>query len=203
MFAHKQQILVIHGADSFATYEEYIEFLRNFPVTLEYIRSGKKNWKSKLQEQLGEKCEVLLPSMPNKSNAKYLEWKIWFEKYIPLLEDGVILVGHSMGGVFLAKYLSEVIAPITIRATFLIAAPFDKDDGRSLVEFNVTTPLTKLEGQGGQIFLYHSKDDSVVDFSEFEKYQAALPGAHVRIFKDRDHFACEELPEILEDIRSL
>ena len=47
-----------------------------------------------------------------RTNARYEEWKIWFERMIPFLNDNVILVGHSLGGIFFVKYLSENLLPI-------------------------------------------------------------------------------------------
>src|SRR4051812_10882369 len=102
----KKQVVVIHGGDTFGTYEEYIAFLKDFAIdSLEYFM--KMGWKDTLQESLGGAYQVILPKMPNKINAKYVEWKVWFEKLLPLLNNEIILIGHSLGGTFLAKYLSE------------------------------------------------------------------------------------------------
>lgn len=195
-----KQVLVIHGGDAFATYEEYIEFLNDCSVDLTDGR--KRGWKARLIEVLGPDFEVTLPKMPNAQNAKYAEWKLWFEKYIPLLDDEVMLVGHSFGGSFLAKYLSEESFPKKIRATFLIAAPYDHDSEREVVEFVLPESLALLERQGGKIHLYHSTDDPVVDFSELQKYIDAFPKAVVKTFDDRGHFNQETFPEIVEDIKA-
>lgn len=197
----KQQVVVIHGADSFPTYEKYLEALREYEVDLADL--SRRGWKDTLGEKLGEEYKVLYLKMPNKQNAKYLEWKIWFEKWVPLLRDGAILVGHSMGGVFLAKYLSEESFPKSIRATFLVAAPFNDEAGRPLVEFTLPVSLESFERQGGQIYIYHSEDDRVVAFSETEKYKETLPSATLRVFEDRGHFNAEELPELVSEIQSL
>ena len=101
----KQQVFVIHGGTAFDTYEEYISYLQKKEVSLEKLLG--RDWKLNLQDNLGSDYEVFLPKMPNAQNAVYKEWCIWFEKFLPLLDDGVILVGHSLGAVFLAKYLSE------------------------------------------------------------------------------------------------
>jgi predicted alpha/beta-fold hydrolase len=47
--------------------------------------------------------------MPNKLNARYHEWKIFFEGILSKLdrEDEITLVGGSLGGCFLLKYFSE------------------------------------------------------------------------------------------------
>lgn len=198
----KRQIIVIDGGDTFNTYKEYLSFLKGFKIDFE--RTKRKNWKETLTEKLGKKFEVILPRMPNKMNARYSEWKIWFEKFIPFLEDEVVLMGHSLGGTFLTKYLSSTEFPKNIRATFLISAPYDdKDSGESLVDFALPESLNGLKRQGGKVFLYHSEDDPIVPFADFRKYTKELPDARTRVFKERGHFFQEEFPELFEDIQSL
>ncbi len=196
------QIFAIHGGNAFLTYEEYLSHLRTMELTKERLQ-GWRDWKAHLNRDLGEGYEVFTPSMPSSRNAKYLEWKIWFEKMFPFMEDGVVLIGHSLGGLFLAKFLSEEAGPERIGATLLVAPPHSSDGGRPIVEFTLPASLENLSRQGGKIFLYHSKDDPVVEFGELAKYQAALPQATTRVFEDRGHFNQEQFPEILEDIRSL
>ena len=192
-----KQLVFIHGGETFNTYEEYLEALRSW--TYDSKRDAAKRWRDTLADGLGSDWEVLLPTMPSKFNAKYIEWKIWFEKVIPYLEDGAILVGHSLGGSFLVKYLSEEQLPKKISATFLVATPYDK----SLPEFPVPDSLAQFEQQAGKMFLYHSEDDFVVPFKELAEFQKALPTASVRTFTDRGHFLQSEFPEIIQDILSV
>lgn len=197
----KQQVVVIHGGDSYATYDEFITNLVKTAVSLEWLAF--KGWKSDLADVLGEAYEIIKPSMPNPLYAHYREWKIWFEKYLPFLQPDVILIGHSLGGSFLAKYLSEESFPVSVKATFLVAPPFDQDGDRTLVEFDQTTSLDGLRAQGGKLFLYHSADDDIVPVAEQEKYEALLPQATVRRFTDRGHFNQAEFPELVADIRAV
>ena len=142
----KRQIIAIHGGDAFPTYKEYLESLRNHEINFENLNT--KGWKRSLGKTLGENYGVVLPEMPNSYNAKYIELCIWFEKFFSIIKDDVILVGHSMGGSFLAKYLSENDFPQKIRATFLVAAPYNMDEGRELVEFCAPDSLERLVRQG-------------------------------------------------------
>ena len=199
--SQKRQVIAIHGGDAFATYEEYIAFLK--ARTIDFDRGQRKGWKSNLQESLGDRFEVILPRMPNANDAKYEEWRIWFEKYIPYMRDGLVLVGHSLGGIFLAKYLSEHTLPVRIAATFLVAAPYDLDGERAIVEFTLPDSLEKFEAQAGKTYLFQSSDDRVVDFGELAKYQAALSSAEPVVFADRGHFDQESLPELAERIQAL
>ena len=71
--------------------------------------------------------------MPLKEDAKYEDWKIYFERYIPFLRNDCILVGSSLGAMFLAKYLSENKFPKKILATFLVCPPFDGTLSRTIL----------------------------------------------------------------------
>lgn len=198
-----KQIIVIHGGTTFDTHENYISYLKNKEISLEKLKL-RKYWRDTLPEKMGNDVEVLLPQMPNNTNARYEEWKIWFERMMPFFSEHIILVGHSLGGIFLAKYLSENTIPRTITATILIAAPFDDENiEESLIDFALPVSLEKFVKQSKNIFLIHSKDDPVVPFDQLRKYQQALPNAKEIVFNDREHFNQEVFPEIIDLIKSL
>jgi len=198
----KKQVIFIHGGSTFKSYREYLSHLKSIKIDLDRYRKTK--WSDSLNIGLGNEFDVLLPKMPNPSNAKYGEWKIIFNKISKLLEKNVILIGHSLGAIFLAKYLSENKFPKKILATLLISPPHD-DDGmeESLGDFILPKSLNKLNNQGGKIFIYQSKDDPVVPYSHLEKYKKALPNAIIRGFKKRGHFNQPKFPELIKDIRKL
>lgn len=199
----KKQVVLIHGGDTWETYEQYLEYLKNREIDFEKHGLRKDDWQGNLGERLGDNYQVIRPEMPSKRNAKYLEWKIWFEKFFPFLNDEVILVGSSLGGTFLAKYLAENQFPKKIKAIFLVAACFDDLPEEPLLDFNLPGNLKKIADQSEKVILYHSKDDNVVPFPHLAKFQQALPKATVRIFEDRKHFNQEELPELIQDIKNL
>lgn len=196
-----KQVIVIHGGDAFASYEEYFASLE--ALEIDDPRERGRGWKSLLGEHLGAEYEIIAPRMPNAFNAKYAEWKLWFEKHLKFIDSEVILVGHSLGASFLAKYLSEEKFPKKIVGTFLVSGPFSVDEDRQLVEFVPPASLKLLEEQGGKIFLYHSKDDDVVDFGELAKYRAALPTATVRELDGYGHGFGDSFPELIADIKSV
>lgn len=196
-----QQVCVVHGGNAFNSYEEYLGDLRNTVVDLE--RNSGKGWKSMLAERLGPAFQVISPAMPCKQNAKYQEWVIWFEKYLPFLQDGVIFVGHSLGGIFFAKYLSEQKVPLKIKATLLVAAPYNTKDEHPLADFILTESLAGLKEQGGEIVLYHSSDDFIVPFSNAQRYEKELIEATTRFLTGRGHFNEETFQELEDDLRRI
>ena len=202
----KKQVVVIHGGDFFDTRKEFFESLKELKIEkADLLPDKEKGWKDNLQSDLGKSFEVLKPEMPLKYHARYDEWKLWFEKMTPLLDDGLILVGHSLGGIFLARYLSENEFPKRISAVFFIAAPyFAAKNENENAGFVIASSFDKLRGQGGKLFFYYSEDDEIVSATHAKKFQKELPDALYRIFKDKGHFfAQEHFPELVEEIRGL
>jgi len=198
----KKQVILIHGGSTFDTYKDYLAFLNNLKIDLNRYKRTK--WSDSLRQELGNKFDVLLPKMPNPMNAKYDEWKILFKKISFLLDNNVILIGHSLGAIFLVKYLSENKFPKKILATLLVSPPYD-DEGLedSLGDFVLSKNLDKLNKQGGKIFIYQSKDDLVVPYSHLKKYKKALPSVIIREFKKRGHFDQLKFNELIKDIKGL
>jgi len=193
-----QQIVVIHGGDAYPDRETFRQSLRAWKVTINKFIYH-KDWKYNLQEDLGNNFQVLNPTMPNKYYAFYEEWEIWFEKLIPFLTNGVILVGHSQGGIFLAKYLSTHIFPVHIHKLILLASPHSDSD--YLGDFALTVPIDNVPDQCDEIHLFQSDDDPLVSFSEVEKYHAVWPQAILHKLTDRGHIRQEHFPELVEVIK--
>lgn len=196
----KQQVLVLHGGDTFATKEVYLNFLQN--ISINFKKMTRFGWKENLRTDLGGSFEVILPAMPNKTDARYEEWVIMFEKLIPFLRDGVILVGHSLGGSFLAKYLAENDFPHRIEATYLVAAPFgDNRPEYELLSFSLPASLNRFRDQAGRLTLYQGEDDPLVPITDAKKYKDALPGADLQLLSNRGHFSQEHFPELVDAIK--
>jgi predicted alpha/beta hydrolase family esterase len=159
----KHQIVIIDGGESFANDAEALDWLMKCDWDL---MAKMPSWKKWLADGLSDHFDTIRIDMPNTMNAKYEEWKIWFEKYFKHIhgthhhlthkttleriaekkhdEDThtkLILIGHSLGGTFLMKYLSESGFPRGIDALHLVAPALD-DDGlqdESLATFRFST----------------------------------------------------------------
>lgn len=197
-----KQVIVIHGGTTFKKYEDFLAHLASKTVYIERLQY-KPQWKELLQENLGSDYQVLLPSMPNPSNARYAEWKLWFERLTEVLYDDVTLVGHSLGGIFLAKYLSENKLPIKIAATILIAAPFDDESLEDLTDFKITNLSPVLTEQAGRLVFFNGKDDPVISWSDCEKYQKVLPTAEFKTLTAPDHFVRADFPELVSLLKEV
>lgn len=148
-----------------------------------------------LQDALGSDYDVLYPKMPNEENPDYETWKVQITENLSKLNDEVILVGHSVGGAVLLKYLSEEKVSKTITSVFLIAPPYDE----SVLQEDSSSRLHQVPS----IFFYHSRDDEIVPFSHLTHYAEKLPKATIRKFNGRGHQFDNDLSEVVEDIKGL
>jgi predicted alpha/beta hydrolase family esterase len=198
----KTQIFIINGGMTFKSKKDYIKFLHSREVSIE-----KTVWWTDefLKQNLGHNFDIIKPRMPLQDNAKYNEWKVHFEKYIPYLQDNMILIGSSLGGIFLAKYLSENKFPKKILSTFLIAPPYDNTlPGEDLVGgFRLKSDLSLLEKSSKNLYLIFSQDDNIVPISHAEKFRKKLKNANLIIYESKNgHFRIPEFPEIIETIKA-
>ena len=156
------QIFIFHGGSSYSTYESYLEDLQSKQLDYERLRP-KQSWKTWLAEQMPD-TDVLLPSLPNSDNARFEEWKIIFEKLIPFFDNDVRLVGHSLGAMFLAKYLQDNPLHSKVSQLLLLAGGYDDDSNEDLGDFRITS-ATNLPLSAKEIHLFHSQDDPVVPYA--------------------------------------
>ena len=199
----KDQIFLIHGGMTFRNRPDYLAFLKNRPISIEKKLSWSAEW---LDKKLGQEYDIIRPRMPLQDYAHYEDWLIHFERFIPLLKNNIILIGSSLGGIFLAKYLSENNFPKRIRGVFLVGPPFDDTlEGEDLTGgFKLKADLSRLEKSTKNLYLLFSEGDDVVPVAHAEKYQAKLPSAQVIIYKNKGgHFRVAEFTELVKIIRDI
>ncbi|MDE2031057.1 MAG: alpha/beta hydrolase [Patescibacteria group bacterium] len=197
----KPQILMIHGGETFKNRKDYLHYLKTRNISIKM----KKRWATDyMDEKLGSKFEIIRPEMPLKQDSKYEDWKIHFERYFPYLRNNIILIGNSLGSIFLAQYLSENKFPKKILATYLVCPPFDDTCfTEDLVGgFKLKSDLSLIEKNSKNLTLLFSKDDDSVPVSHAEKYRAKLKNAKIIIYKSKNgHFNISTFPEIVKMIK--
>lgn len=197
----KTQIFLIHGGMTFKNKKDYLNYLKTREVSID----EKKRWSNEyLTEELGKKFQIIRPRFPRSEDSKYEEWKIWFERFIPLLENNLILIGGSLGGIFLAKYLSENKFPKKILSVYLVCPPFDDTCiGEDLVGgFKLKSDLSLLEKNCKDVTLMFSSDDDSVPVEHAEKYRNKLKNSKIIIYKSKNgHFKISKFPEIVKMIK--
>jgi pimeloyl-ACP methyl ester carboxylesterase len=195
----KPQIIYIHGGDSFDSDEEFYTFLRD--LTFDPYKQELQTWRKWLEEQVAESHEFIYMTMPNKFNADYEAWAIWFEKLMPFLSDEVTLIGYSLGGGFLLRYLTENKLPVVVKQLHLVAPVVDDKDCPGVGGFKIN--LNTWPGFATEcisVHLWHSSDDLLVPLHHSERFVVKHPTAHLHIFTDRGHFFQPEFSELLAEI---
>src|SRR3989344_3374819 len=198
----KTQILMIHGGMTFKTQKDYLKFLKTRNISLE----KKIRWADDyLDKKLGKDFDIIRPRMPLQDNAKYEDWKIYFERFIPYLKNKFILIGCSLGRIFLSKYLSENKLPKKALSVYLVCPPYDDTlIGEDLAGgFNLKSDISLLEKNCKNLYLFFSKDDDCVPVSHADKYAKKLTNANIVIYNSKNgHFNITEFPEIVKMIKN-
>lgn len=182
----KVNVLIIHGAGQ-----------RAYKVM-------KDRWLPYVQKSLGPRYEVTLPEMPMPQFPQYNLWKGSIKKCLTKMKGPLILIGHSLGGTVLIKYLTEEAVKNQIIGLYLIASPyFSENKGWNYQDFYLHKNPDQLLNQF-PVYSYHSTDDLIVPVSHQGFIAERLPQAVVRTLKGHGHeYNQKEFKEIIEDIKQL
>jgi predicted alpha/beta hydrolase family esterase len=123
-----------------------------------------------LQQHLGEGFRVEFPTMPREGDPDFDRWR---PAIAAAVEGAEVLVGHSLGGYFLLKYLAANPSP-TARFVGIIAAPFPNGDADWVFD-GFELPEDFAAALPEHVVLYASEDDEVVPFAHRDLYAAAIP----------------------------
>jgi predicted alpha/beta hydrolase family esterase len=139
--------------------------------------------------------------MPEAYKPDYEKWKKEFERYTITKES--ILVGHSCGGGFLVRWLSE--NKVNVNKLILVAPWMDPDrkETTDFFEFAIDQSISK---RITSIYLFVSSDDTTNGVKESVKIIVnKIPSIDQQKFTDRGHFIFQEMrkhefPELLKVI---
>lgn len=203
---NKHHLLYIHWWNTFRNHDDYINCLKNRPISIEPKMRWTMNY---LDDQLWDYCKIIRPRMPLKDNAVYEDWRIMFERHFEYLQDNVILIGESLWGIFLAKYLSENVFPKKILSVYMVCPPFDNTLPNDYLVwwFELKSDLSQIEKNCQNVNLMFSKDDDCIPVSHADKYREKMNNPNIIIYDSKNwHFNIEEFPEIadmiIKDIKS-
>jgi len=164
-------------------------------------------WDSKLvaslRRNLGHEYTVRYPKMPNEADPHFSPWRAALRKEFETLEDGDILVGHSIGAAILLHTLAKQPPPFRPGALVLLAAPFIGKGGWPSDEIQPPTELSSRLPANMPVRLYHGTKDEEVPVAHVRLYEEALPHAVVTHVKDADHQLGNDLNGVAADLRAI
>ncbi|MEP6596143.1 MAG: alpha/beta hydrolase [Ginsengibacter sp.] len=156
-----------------------------------------------LRAELGDKFNVHYPIIEKPEEPTYAMWNKMLKTEFTKLKDSVILIGHSLGGSMLLKFLSEEQIKLEITALFLIAAPWWGKEGWNVDEFVLKKNFVSTLPDIPLISFYHSKNDEIVPYQHLSFYRNLFPSAFIHEVKGKDHAFQKGLPELVEVIKDI
>jgi len=174
-----------------------------------FVQGGGKrvhdDWDNRIVEslegELGEEYAVRYPRMPGEADPKYADWKAALEREFAGLDDGAILVGHSIGGTILIRTLADDPPRRSIGGIFLVAAPFVGDGGWPSDDIEPLSDLGARLPELTPVYLYHGSNDQTVPVGHVDLYAKSIPHAVVRRLAGRDHQLNNNMSDVAADIR--
>jgi uncharacterized protein len=172
--------IILHGMPS---KEEYFD-----PEGWPSKYSG--HWLPWIQRQLivnGVLAQV--PELPEPYEPDYDKWRSVFECF-PINEN-TILVGHSCGGGFLVRWLSE--NKVKVGRVALVAPWVNPDSSRPKPGFfNFQIDESLLSRTDGMC-LFISSDDDKEELDTAEMLKERIHDLQVKEFSDRGHFTFNDM----------
>jgi pimeloyl-ACP methyl ester carboxylesterase len=119
------------------------------------------------------------------------------------LDDGAIVVGHSVGATILVNMLAADSPPANLGAIVLIAAPFVGPGGWPGEAFEPSSELGARLPRGVPVHVFHGSEDDTAPPAHADLYAQAIPQAQVHRLPGRDHQLDNDLADVAGVIRSL
>ena len=150
-----------------------------------------ENWfpwlKSEL-EKLG--CRVFIPKFPTPENQSLKNWLKVFENYKQYLNENSIVVGHSLGPVFLLNILEKLDKPI--KAAFFVSGfvgllgnPNFDNINKTFVDKNFD--WQKIKQNCKKFYIFHSDNDPYVPLEKAKELAKNLD-VDIILVKNAGHF---------------
>lgn len=179
----KKQILFIHGGgdDGYGSDRIMMESLR---------------------KELGDDYEITYPRMPEDDLPDF-GWIKQMKQDISKLDDGLIIVAHSLGASLLLKYLSEHPVTKKIAAVFLLAPPFWSGKEDWVQGFILQDDFAGKLPSDFPISLYQCLDDDVVPYDHFTTYRQKLSAVEFHEIESGGHQFEGAMDQIAQAIRKL
>ena len=164
-------------------------------------------WDNKLVDslsaELGAGFEVRYPRMPDEDEPSVATWVPAIRQEIASLEDGAVVVGHSVGGTILVHTLVDEPPARRLGAIVLLAAPFVGSGGWPSEEFEFSNDLGARLPTGVPIHLFHGLDDETAPPAHADLFARAIPQAQIHRLPGRDHQLGNDLGDVATLIRAL
>lgn len=149
-----------------------------------------------LRRELGDGVDVRYPRMPDEGDPSHPGWSRAILHAVAELDDGAVVVGHSVGGTILVSALAEQAPERELAAIVLLAAPFVGEGGWGSEEFELPNDLGARLPHGVAVHVFHGLSDGTAPPAHADLYARAIPQAQVHRLPGRDHQLNDDLTEV-------
>lgn len=154
-----------------------------------------------LTTALGAGHEVRYPRMPQEDDPSYPRWSAAIRREMDTLDEGAVVVGHSVGGTVLVQTLVERPPAHRLASIVLIAAPFVGPGGWPGDDVELPADLGDRLPAGVPVHLFYGDRDATAPPTHARLYADAIPHAQVHLLPGRDHQLNGDLNEVAQVIR--
>lgn len=141
------------------------------------------------------------PEIPRPFDFNYESWKREVERFD--INENTILIGHSMGGGFWLRYLSEN-PQINISKLVLVAPWLDPEKKRSnnFFDFKIDPSISQ---RINKIIIFNSDDDNEDIHDSVKIIEETIKTAEIKQFHNYGHFTLKQMgtPEFPELINAI
>ena len=166
-----------------------------------------ENWFPWLKQELVKAgYDTTIPQFPTPEGQSLEAWLKVLKDYEQSIKDNTILIGHSLGGLFLLRLLERLQEPV--KAVVLVSAPIGVKpiknwDGDYAFSNGFNFDWETIKSNAGIATVYHSDNDPYVCIENGQKAAQEL-GVELSFIPNAGHFnesaGYTEFPQLLKKI---
>lgn len=165
-------------------------------------------WRPFIMRELGKHdiyaCAL---SMPSPEKPVLSEWLSEIKRYIDRdLNDEIYLIGHSLGGTAILRYLEQFNSP-NLKGIISVSAPCHGNENNKIINFLKTDfNWALIKSRIKKAVVIHGDNDPLVPLTDAEEISKEL-NAKLIVIKNGKHLngsaGFTELPELLEVLQEM
>ncbi len=163
-------------------------------------KTSRDRWYRSVGNAVTDIFDIVLPDLPNPDTGRMSEWLPVLQALKP--DQQTVLVGHSLGGLLILRYLETATEPVA--GFYTVAAPIgtlDRDDLLETGFFDRELGWEAIKHNANRRFIIASTDDATVPFEQAQEIAKRVDGELIQ-FSDKGHFKQDDFPELITRLRT-
>ncbi len=152
---------------------------------------------------------VIVPQFPTPEGQSLVAWMAVLEPYRPQINADTILIGHSLGGLFLLRVLEQLPAPVA--ASVFVGTPVGIEPIKNFSSDAAFSPgftfdWPTIVAHAGRTTVFHSDNDPYVSLGNGQALAKEL-GVALSLIPGAGHFNAQagyvKFPGLLESVEKM